>query len=141
MRKNIAQLRRLSYCKILHIKRKYFSAELSIRQGRYLLRLDYNVHETPRVYIITPEINMTDPTNIHTFGLKYHGSYNKDLPWLCLTYNKLDNWDPSIPLLESYIPWAIEWTEFYELWVLTGIWFGKEIHLPNKCEESNGDEN
>ena len=31
-------------------------------------------------------------------------------------------------LTESYIPWAIEWTEFYELWLLTGTWYGGGVH-------------
>ena len=56
--------------------------------------------------------------------------YSKIL--LCLTYYDNDKWDSSIPLTRSYIPWAIEWTEFYELWLLTGKWYGRGIHPGGK---------
>ncbi len=55
-------------------------------------------------------------------------AYNKELPCLCLTHYESDKWNSSIMLTESYIPWAIEWTEFYELWLLTGIWYGGGVH-------------
>ena len=71
---------------------------------------------------------MSESLEIHTFGNYYHGAYKKELPKLCLTHLETDKWDSSILLTESYIPWAIEWTEFYELWLLTGKWYGGGVH-------------
>ena len=80
------------------------------------------------VYVISPTIDMREPLEIHTFGMKFHGAYQRELPFLCLTHYETDRWNTSIMLLESYIPWAVEWTEFYELWLMTGKWYGGGIH-------------
>ena len=129
MYKNLLQLNKLEGCQIVSRKRNCFSAELLIRDRRYKIRLDYYVTGSPNVYVVSPTINMSDFLEIHTFGLKFHGAYNKELPCLCLTHYESDKWNSSIMLTESYIPWAIEWTEFYELWLLTGIWYGGGVHL------------
>ena len=137
MYKNLLQLNKLAGCRIVTKKRNSFSAELLIRNGRYMIRLDYYAKRRPDVYVVSPEIDMSCSLDIHTFGLKYHGAYKKELPHLCLTHYDSDKWNSSIMLTESYIPWAIEWTEFYELWLLTGIWYGGGIH---PGEETKKDE-
>lgn len=133
MHKNLFQLKRLPYCKIVSQKRNSFSAELDIRDGKYKIRIDYYKKGFPNVYVVNPEIDMSESLEIHTFGNYYHGAYKKELPKLCLTHLETDKWDSSILLTESYIPWAIEWTEFYELWLLTGKWYGGGVH-PTKGE-------
>ena len=128
MYKNLLQLNKLEGCQIVAKKRNCFSAELLIRDGRYKIRLDYYATGSPNVYVVSPVIDMSNSLEIHTFGLKFHGDYNRELPQLCLTYYSTDKWNSSILLSESYIPWAIEWTEFYELWLLTGTWYGGGVH-------------
>ena len=129
MFRNISQMMALPECKIVSRNRNGFSAELLVRNGKYKLRIDYTNISSPDVYIVSPQIDMNDSVAIHTFGLKYHKDYGKELPRLCLTYYNEDKWDHSMPLVKTYIPWAIEWTEFYEIWLLTGKWFGKGVHL------------
>jgi hypothetical protein len=126
--RNINQLSCLSNCKIISSKRGNISAELVIRDGKYKLRIDIKVGEFPKVYVVEPEIDRSNPLEIHTFGFKYHPYYKKELPLLCLTHLGEDKTNTSMLLTETYIPWAIEWTEFYELWLLTGKWYGKGIH-------------
>lgn len=128
MYKNLLQLNKLEGCQIVSKKRNGFSAELLIRDGRYRIRIDYHSIGSPDVYVVSPVIDMRSPLEIHTFGLRFHGAYNKEIPCLCLTHYDSDKWNSSILLTESYIPWAIEWTEFYELWLLTGVWYGGGIH-------------
>ena len=128
MYKNLLQLNKLEGCQIVAKKRNCFSAKLLIRDGRYKIRLDYYATGSPNVYVVSPVIDMSNSLEIHTFGLKFHGAYNKELPCLCLTHYESDKWNSSIMLTESYIPWAIEWTEFYELWLLTGTWYGGGVH-------------
>ena len=128
MYKNLLQLNKLEGCRIVAKNRNCFSAELLIRDGRYKIRLDYYATGSPNVYVVSPVIDMSNSLEIHTFGLKFHGAYNKELPCLCLTHYESDKWNSSIMLTESYIPWAIEWTEFYELWLLTGTWYGGGVH-------------
>lgn len=125
--RHISQIRNLPNSKIVAQSKKGFSAEILIRDGKYKIRLDY-YGISPKIYIVEPEIDMSDFIHIHTFGKKYHYAYKKEIPQLCLTYYDTDKWNSSISLLESYIPWAIEWTEFYEIWLVTGFWYGGGVH-------------
>lgn len=132
--RNLSNILKLPYCKLVHRNKYDFSLEITIRDGRYVLRLDYKEKSFPKVYLVSPKIEVDDWEEIHTFGKKYHRDYKKELPLLCLTHYKTDKWTSDITLVESYIPWAIEWTEFYELWLLTGKWYGKGIHARDKEE-------
>lgn len=134
MYKNLLQLRKINGCQVVRKKRNSFSVEILIRDGRYKIRIDYHEKGFPEIYVVSPEIDMSSFLEIHTFGLKYHGDYNRELPKLCLTYYSIDKWNSSIMLSESYIPWAIEWTEFYEIWLLTGKWYGGGIHPESEKE-------
>lgn len=31
-------------------------------------------------------------------------------------------------IADTYIPWAIEWLYYYEIWLVTGEWCGGGIH-------------
>lgn len=135
MHKNMLQLRNLNYCKIVNRYRYGFSAELLLRQGKYKIRVDYYAYGWPRIYVLEPDIDMSHPVEIHTFGKKYHGAYKREIPLLCLTFHDIDKWEPSMMLLKSYIPWAVEWTEFYEIWLMTGVWYGGGIHPTNNDEK------
>lgn len=135
--RNVNQLSCLPNCKILYNKRGNISAELLIREGKYKLRIDIKAGKLPDVYVVEPEIDRSNPLEIHTFGFKYHPCYKKELPLLCLTHLGEDKTDTSMPLTETYIPWAIEWTEFYELWLLTGTWYGKGIHSDGGNKNEN----
>lgn len=134
LQRNISNISKLPYCKIVHRNKYSFGVEISVREGMYVLRLDYDEQDFPKVYLVSPEIEVDNWEEIHTFGKRYHRDYKKELPMLCLTHYQTDKWCTSTPLLESYIPWAIEWTEFYELWLLTGKWHGKGIHARDKEE-------
>lgn len=129
MHKNMIQLRKMENCKFISTSRYGFSVEVELRQGKYKVRIDYNHRGRVSVYLLEPEIDMSKSMEIHTYGMRFHGAYKKEVPKLCLDHPKYDDWKPSILLLDSYIPWASEWTEFYELWVLTGVWYGGGVHL------------
>ena len=78
--RNINQLSCLSNSKILYNKRGNISAELLIREGKYKLRIDIKAGKLPNVYVVEPEIDRSNPLEIHTFGFKYHPYYKKELP-------------------------------------------------------------
>lgn len=127
MFRDISQLTALG-CKVVSRTRNAFGAELIVRDGKYKLRIDYTKGRKPKVFVISPEIDMRNSVEIHTFGAKYHNYYKRKIPELCLTYYEEDKWDISMPIIKTFVPWAVEWTEFYELWLLTGKWFGKGVH-------------
>lgn len=42
--------------------------------------------------------------------------------WLCLHLD--GQWDPTMPIATTVVPWAAEWLYHYELWLATGEWTG-----------------
>jgi hypothetical protein len=45
-----------------------------------------------------------------------------DTGGLCL--HEHGQWDQSLPIATTIIPWAAEWLLHYELWKATGVWTG-----------------
>ena len=118
----------LKTSKITYSSKTRFCIEISIRDGAYILLLDWQIQTLPDVFILYPRIDMSNWLEIHTYGLQYNNIYQRKLPLICLWYPKKDEWMSDMPLVESILPWAIEWTEFYELWLLTGVWYGRGEH-------------
>lgn len=140
MHKNMIQLKKMENCNIVLKSRYGFSVEVELRQGKYKVRIDYNYIGIVSVYLLEPNIDMSNSTEIHTYGMHFHGAYKREVPELCLKHPKIDDWKPSTLLIDSYIPWATEWTEFYELWVLTGVWYGGGVHPSAQAKKENIDE-
>ncbi|HRD68114.1 MAG TPA: hypothetical protein PKY50_18415 [Candidatus Competibacter sp.] len=51
---------------------------------------------------------------------------------LCLFDPQSDEWDRTMYIADTIIPWAARWLAFYELWETTGRWYGGGRHAPNK---------
>lgn len=43
---------------------------------------------------------------------------------LCLFTPKFKEWAPNQIIANTIIPWAIEWLDFYEHWLIDGEWLG-----------------
>lgn len=81
---------------------------------RYQIRIDWTAGKTPKVTILNKEIEPSD--EIHMY---------KDQS-LCLFYPLDLKWQNHLKISDYIIPWTIEWIVFYELYQVTGKWFGKE---------------
>lgn len=46
---------------------------------------------------------------------------------LCLFYPKFNEWSYSMLIVNTIIPWTMEWLFYYEIWLTTGRWLGKGI--------------
>ena len=46
--------------------------------------------------------------------------------YACLCYG--DEFASDMLIADTYIPWAIEWLYYYEIWLVTGEWCGGGIH-------------
>lgn len=88
----------------------------------YEIKIEYEVFKEPQVRVmsfglIIPNIK----SDIHMYN---DGS-------LCLYYNeKRKEWNHRMALATSIVPWTCEWLYFYEIWLVTRKWCGREIH-PN----------
>lgn len=79
----------------------------------YTVRITYSVGEYPRVVIVDP------PLVPDTGGLLPH-FYREGS--LCL--HRANEWDESMLIVDTIVPWTAEWLAYYELWKRTGRWYG-----------------
>ncbi len=50
--------------------------------------------------------------------------YDNKKQQICLYEWKKEQWDCSMRISQTIVPWAAEWLYFYEIWVITGEWLG-----------------
>jgi hypothetical protein len=81
----------------------------------YQVRIYYKEYEFPVVHIVSPPIPDDAP---HI----YHDRDNA----LCLFYPKHNEWTSDRYVCDTIVPWTSEWLYYYEIWQVTGKWFGKE---------------
>ena len=85
------------------------------RSDRYEVNVLYNLCFEPEVRILFPSLVPRD-------GFLPH--YYHDTERLCLYDAGKHQWDPSMMLGDTIIPWTSEWLYFYELWRGTRKWYG-----------------
>jgi hypothetical protein len=56
---------------------------------------------------------------------------------LCLYYPKGNEWNNGKLYTETIIPWTSEWLFHYEIWIITGVWFGGGIHNETEIKDDN----
>ena len=80
----------------------------------YGIRLDYRLGKRPQVTVLDPELMPRDgklPPHLFKEGT------------LCL-YRYRTEWNPSLPLADTILPWTSLWLMHYETWLVTGQWSG-----------------
>ena len=82
---------------------------------KYKILVRYKLVKYPSVWVLDPPIAATAP---HRYS---DGS-------LCLYFPDDQSWKSNMFLAKTVIPWAAEWLRFYEIWLITGIWYGPEAH-------------
>jgi hypothetical protein len=85
----------------------------------YEVLVNHRRGNQPLVYVSRPRLQLVgdlDLPHVYTWNT------------LCLFLDERE-WDPSLLISETLVPWASEWLYFYEAWVATGgEWFGKGVH-------------
>lgn len=80
---------------------------------QYRIEVAYEPWDIPEIRVLEPEIKPHAAIHIYKEGP------------LCVYYWKEQPWLDRYHLHETVIPWTAEWLVFYELYLLTGIWYGK----------------
>lgn len=97
----------------------------------YKIRMVYTWNKTPNVYVTSPKLALAKGKKLlpHVYSTpKQH---------LCLYNKKSREWGKHMPLVKTIIPWASDWLQFYELWLVTGVWQGGGIEHETSTEKSN----
>lgn len=90
----------------------------------YKVLICYKHFKTPKVYVLSPNIYEL------TKGLRPEHVYEFDekRTQLCLYYPSNIEWDKSMFIAKTIIPWASLWLYYFEIWLATGKWQGGGIH-------------
>lgn len=89
----------------------------------YKVRLDYRIGQSPKVYVLTPLSLAKNTTRLPHV-------YEQKTQRLCLYYPDGQQWNASMPLAKTIVPWIYDWPYHYEIWLGSGVWQGGGIHLP-----------
>lgn len=86
---------------------------LTPREKTYYVEITY-YDRTPRVYVVIPDIAPDAP-------------YRNADGSLGLYYPPDGSWTPRKLIANTIVPWACLWIYFYEIWQVTGNWYGEGV--------------
>lgn len=92
---------------------------------KYRIEIRYALLNTPQVRILSPVLTRL-PGNVE--GELPHVYPPADDPTLCLYDPAADEWDASLSIAHTIVPWTIDWIACYEWWLITGRWTGGGRH-------------
>ena len=92
---------------------------------RYRLEIRYRLGGRPEVRILSPAL-VRLPGNAE--GALPHVYPPADDPTLCIYDPEAAQWDWSMPIATTIVPWSFDWIACYELWLITGNWTGGGRH-------------
>lgn len=95
----------------------------------YRIRIIYTIGMVTRIFVIEPKILEKYPGNS-----KLEHVYSTKKQQLCLYFPKSTEWNSTMFVARTLVPWASDWLFYYELWLSTGQWLGGGIHANEKHE-------
>ncbi len=88
---------------------------------KYTVKIKYRLKQRPVVSVVSPEIVSRNGSRIpHVFSAKE----------LCLFRYKYNEWDSTMPIARTIVPWTSLWLLHYEIWLATGKWCGSNQEHP-----------
>ncbi len=99
----------------------------------YRVEIRYEVGNFPQVRVLSPELERLPGNEEGSLPHVYGPSSD---PRLCLFDPENDEWNSTMLIADTIIPWTIEWLTFYEFWLMTGVWSGGGRHPTPLSEET-----
>lgn len=96
----------------------------------YKVKVFYNLTKSPKIYVVSPK-----PLQLAKGKNTLPHCYDQQQQQLCLFYPSGEEWNKSMLISTTIIPWAFEWLYHYEIWLGTGIWHGGGIHNVSIAEK------
>ena len=89
----------------------------------YRVQIEYQCGEWPRTRVLSPSLRaLAEKRKIpHIYPLPGDP--------LCLFYSHAREWNPSMVIAKTIVPWACEWLLHFEAWLFTDVWEGGGIHI------------
>ena len=103
---------------------------LSIEYGLPVSGLVQRHRLFPVVRVLRPSLVLNfDATDEAPLPHVYFEAPDYRLSPLCLFDPMINEWNPSMSIAKTTIPWAARWLACYELWDTTGRWHGGGRHI------------
>jgi hypothetical protein len=96
----------------------------------YKIKIVYHMNLSPKIFVINPK-----PLALAKGKDRLPHCYDQKLQRLCLYYPDGYEWNKSMLISTTIIPWAYEWLYHYEIWLGTGEWHGGGIHISTDGEK------
>lgn len=109
-----------------------FIAQPTPLSKTYLVLLIFHIdNRSPDVFIL--DQNVWDISKKKSIPHLYDPENIK----LCLYYPKYKDWDQTMPLNTTFVPWIYLWLYYYEEWLFSNEWKGGGEHSKSLKEEEN----
>lgn len=136
MAKPLSELTSLVGRKNILYKCNKLTAYVPIRKesgsAKYVIKIVIYKTGKFQAFIVKPKIKKCkgqNPPHIYKSNSKWNAIKQEyDELCLCLYLPDSGEYNTKDKLIENIISWAIKWTEFYEIWLLTGKWYGGGVH-------------
>lgn len=92
---------------------------------QYRVEIRYGFLTDPLIRVLSPVLTRL-PGNVE--GELPHVYPPAEDPTLCLYDPRKDEWDPSMSIAHTIVPWTVDWLACYEWWLITGRWTGGGRH-------------
>lgn len=120
------QLRKIKekFPKVFIRKKKfdYLEIELNLRatplSKEYLVKIVYNKNKKVDVFIVGEKLKLAENRT------RLPHVYSTPNQRLCLYTPFKREWHPKMLIIDTIIPWTLEWLDFYEHWLIDGEWLG-----------------
>lgn len=90
----------------------------------YTLRVEFQQGQVPCLYVDKPDLVLLSEDR------RLPHVYSQRPTRLCLYLPRAQEWDPSMRLDTTIIPWAGLWLYYFEEWLESDEWKGGGVHLP-----------
>ncbi|MBG27022.1 MULTISPECIES: hypothetical protein [Croceibacter] len=101
---------------------KYLEVEIDMQptvfSKTYSIRIVYSNLKNISVYVVNQELKLASNRE------KLPHVYSTKEQKLCLYTPTRNEWRPNMLIIDSIVPWALEWLDFYEHWLIDGEWLG-----------------
>jgi hypothetical protein len=101
---------------------KPFSCEYTVQ-----VVFNLKIWDRPLAIVLRPELS---PREGGVYEDVPHLMFDPDNPKysaLCLFDPNGNEWNRTMMIADTTIPWTCEWLRFYEIWHATGVWHGRSI--------------
>jgi hypothetical protein len=97
----------------------------------YKIKIEYQIGKYPKTLVTNPQLR------ILSGGKKPPHVYNEPGDPLCIFYPHAREWNSTMLISRTIIPWAAEWLLHFEAWLFTGQWEGGGIeHEPTNIPQA-----